>query len=53
MLFCFAAGRPSRWLGLDSMPSPYSYLSFHAGPRLCLGQRLAEIEAVSALIQLL
>ncbi|KAF6260759.1 cytochrome P450 [Scenedesmus sp. NREL 46B-D3] len=31
----------------------YSYLSFHAGPRLCLGQRLAEIEGVYVLAGLL
>jgi hypothetical protein len=47
VLLCCAT-RPSRWLALDSMPSPYSYLSFHAGPRLCLGQRLAELEGVRA-----
>lgn len=45
--------RPERWLEMCSAPSPYSYLSFNAGPRLCLGQRLAEIEGVYVLAGLL
>ena len=35
------------------MPTPYNYLSFNAGPRLCLGQRLAELEGVYVLAGLL
>lgn len=45
--------RPERWIELESMPSPYSYLSFNAGARMCLGQRLAELEGVFVLAGLL
>lgn len=49
---CFPC-RPERWLEMDSMPSAYSYNTFNAGPRLCLGQRLAELEGVYVLAGLL
>eukprot|EP00775_Hariotina_reticulata_P011335 gene11335-11485_t len=45
--------RPDRWLEMETQPSPYRYLSFNAGPRICLGQRLAELEAVYVLTGLL
>jgi cytochrome P450 len=38
---------------MDTVPSPYSHLTSNAGPRLCLGQRLAELEGVYVLAGLL
>ena len=35
--------RPERWL--DKRPSQYEFVSFKAGPRVCLGQRVAYLEA--------
>lgn len=40
--------RPERWLGRDA-PSPYEYPVFNAGPRECLGKRLASVEMKAAL----
>jgi cytochrome P450 len=45
--------RPERWLERAAAPSPYVNPSFHAGLRLCLGQRLAELEGVYVLVTLL
>ena len=45
--------RPERWLELESFPSHYSYISFNAGPRVCLGKTLAELEGVYVLVGLL
>jgi len=33
---------PSRW---DKKVKPFSFLSFNAGPRICLGQEMAYVEA--------
>lgn len=35
--------RPERWIGRD-FPSLYTYPVFHAGPRECLGRRMAWLE---------
>eukprot|EP00879_Flechtneria_rotunda_P004919 GHRR01005193.1.p2 GENE.GHRR01005193.1~~GHRR01005193.1.p2 ORF type:complete len:111 (-),score=26.02 GHRR01005193.1:1650-1982(-) len=50
---CYPVCRPERWIEMDNTPSPYSYPTFHAGPRLCLGQRLAELEGLYVLTGLL
>lgn len=47
-----ASFNPSRWISDDGSlirESPFKFLSFHAGPRTCLGQNLATVEAVSVL----
>jgi cytochrome P450 len=36
--------RPERWLERSSPPTPYEFVAFHAGPRECLGRRLAGLE---------
>lgn len=46
------AFRPERWLGSDTM-NFYSYPAFHAGPRECLGRRMAWLEMKVALAVLL
>ncbi|KAJ3116568.1 hypothetical protein HDU96_009357 [Phlyctochytrium bullatum] len=38
--------RPSRWLEMDKQPSPFDYPVFNAGPRVCLGKNMAELEGV-------
>ncbi|KAF9351087.1 Protein kinase alk2 [Mortierella sp. NVP85] len=38
--------RPSRWINTEK-PSQGKFNSFHAGPRVCLGQQFATIEALS------
>jgi hypothetical protein len=51
--FCDATARhcrPERWEEMARAPSAYSYPTFNAGPRACLGQRLAELEGVCALV---
>jgi cytochrome P450 len=37
---------PERWLTMSEKPSPYKWPAFHAGPRSCLGQRMATLEAI-------
>jgi cytochrome P450 len=39
--------RPERWQSLN--PSPYAYLPFGAGPRMCIGAPLAMVEIRTAL----
>lgn len=36
--------RPERWLTMETRPSSYAWTAFNAGPRECLGKRLAEME---------
>lgn len=45
--------RPERWLERDEPPTSYEYLVFNAGPRECLGKRLAIIEMKACLATLL
>jgi cytochrome P450 len=44
--------KPERWLGVD-FPSLYTYPVFNAGPRECLGRRLAWIEMKACLARIL
>lgn len=43
--------RPERWDA--GHPGPFKYPVFNAGPRICLGMQMAQIEGVSCLTQLL
>jgi len=43
---------PDRFLK-DPNPSQYKYVSFNAGPRLCLGMNMAYLEAMTALTMIL
>lgn len=36
--------RPERWLELPTKPSSFTFTAFNAGPRECLGRKLAEME---------
>ncbi len=42
--------RPERFLELPAMPHAYTFTAFNAGPRLCLGKTLAELEGVYFLV---
>lgn len=44
--------RPERWIGKE-MPSSYTFPVFNAGPRECLGKRLAWVEMKTCLAELL
>lgn len=44
--------RPERWLNAEPK-DPYEYPVFHAGPRECLGKRLAMVEMKTVLAELL
>jgi len=48
-----AVFRPARWLEMKQPPDPYSYPVFHAGPRECLGKRLAQVEMKALLATVL
>jgi cytochrome P450 len=47
--------RPERWLAAEGggAASSFCFLAFNAGPRICLGKGLAELEGVFALVGLL
>merc|ERR1712050_504978 len=42
--------RPERWLSQEAMPDSYTNPVFHAGPRECLGKRLALVEMKALLL---
>ncbi|CAG2171555.1 unnamed protein product [Oppiella nova] len=44
--------RPERFLSENIAHNPYTYLPFGAGPRNCLGMRLAQLEVKLALVNL-
>jgi len=37
--------KPERWLNMDKLPTAYEFPVFQAGPRVCLGQSFAMVEA--------
>ena len=41
---------PDRWLNSSKQYSAFEYNVFNAGPRICLGKTLAELEAVFVLV---
>jgi cytochrome P450 len=43
---------PERWM-TDKLPTPYEFLAFNAGPRICLGKTLAELQGVFVLVAML
>ncbi|KAJ3071410.1 Protein kinase alk2 [Podochytrium sp. JEL0797] len=45
--------KPERWLQMKKQPSPFDYPVFNAGPRLCLGKGMAELEGVFVLVELI
>ncbi|KAI8833183.1 cytochrome P450 [Chytridium lagenaria] len=40
---------PDRWLAMSKQPSPFDYPVFNAGPRVCLGKSMAELEGTFVL----
>ncbi|KAL2920132.1 hypothetical protein HK105_200198 [Polyrhizophydium stewartii] len=44
--------RPERWLN-ERIRTQYENMSFNAGPRICLGKALAELEGVFVLVSIL
>lgn len=45
--------RPERWLEFQNKPSTFVFTAFNAGPRECLGRRLAEVEMCAFLVGIL
>ncbi|KAF9116102.1 hypothetical protein BGX27_004900 [Mortierella sp. AM989] len=46
------AYKPERWLSGEK-PSPTKFVAFHVGPRTCLGQQFATIEAITIMSMLM
>lgn len=44
--------RPERWAEMATFPDSYHFPAFHAGPRECLGKRLATVEMKVAMVNL-
>ena len=44
--------RPERWLSMTQRPTNYEHPVFNAGPRLCLGQRMAILEVKVCLVHM-
>merc|ERR1712151_195589 len=44
--------RPERWLTMEHVPDAYMNPVFHAGPRECLGKRLAMVEVKTVIISI-
>ena len=44
---------PDRWIEAEKQPSNFEHCVFNAGPRICIGRALAELEGVFALVSLL
>ncbi|KAH9252280.1 hypothetical protein BASA81_009882 [Batrachochytrium salamandrivorans] len=42
--------KPERWLEMKTLPSPYTFPVFQAGPRICLGESMAKFEAELMLV---
>jgi len=45
--------KPERWLQFEKEPSQYKFLTFNAGPRLCLGKHMAFYETKMLLAMIL
>ncbi|KAI8620486.1 cytochrome P450 [Chytriomyces sp. MP71] len=45
------AFKPERWLNMKKQPSPFDYPVFNAGPRVCLGKNMAELEGCFVLVE--
>ncbi|KAJ3154135.1 hypothetical protein HK101_001683 [Irineochytrium annulatum] len=45
--------RPERWIEMSKQPSPFDYPVFNAGPRVCLGKSMAELEGVYVMVSVL
>ncbi len=43
---------PERWIDNSKVYTSFEYPVFHAGPRMCLGRNLAELEGVFVLVSL-
>ena len=44
---------PERWLDRERLPSQFEYPVFNAGPRICPGKTLSEVEVIFVIVSLL